>query len=613
MSAIKFNHPFLNSLLERTNTILNKTGIWASSIWNKKQEEVSARQSYKRLAQPLVRSLEQKLKAFEETLSKFDWPVDNLPWHKSTLTRLDPLLENKIKAVTPGQIILPYKYFSRGFSPHTTCNIPTGDYKFTLSLNGKSQTLTVSITEGQTNAEVLEAVKDAINESSLPVQAEIVHHYTPYQQLDSPSLGHILAISVNPPYAEQKLEIKDTKGLLLNKLGLYSVDGPISGARTTAYLLQGRRVASPSLFTSSAFAANDEIDWEIKKYSFNIKLNDETTEISLFVVDKATWDEARTLAQDQQALVKDTADWESKVNQLTFGSSEIDDNTTWASLISQISGQGLVVFTDSTYQDLLSGLVRYVNSSLSSIQADVNEREVPNFSLDQLLFSPKLFLEFNLKEPKLGDRMYLEDGQGSPLELLGMKSTARPGSDAVLNINGQTRRAPANWFAEDKGRLTIELEDVFGQSLPLSIVQAMEEIHARLNEVIQAYNDLLEFLQKDKELFDEELISDWKKPVNDLETDLTWLGIQKTKEKGLLWISGDRFWQALGENKVRAKRILLDEGKGLIPKWEDMVSYMNKKGLESFLLPATAYVDHYPPWRKSLDNELKENLLDLFE
>ena len=613
MSAIKFNNPFLNSLLEGTNSILNKTGLWASSIWNKQQEKVSARQSYKRLAQPLVRSLEQKLKAFEETLNKFEWPVDDLPWYKSTLTRLDPLLENKIKAVTPEQITLPYQYFSRGFSPHTTSSIPAGEYKFTLSLNGQAETLTLSISDDQTNAEVLETVKDAINDSSLPVQAEVVHQYAGHQKIDSPSVGHILAISVNPPYQEEELAIKDTKGLLLKKLGLYSVTGPISGATTTTYLVQARRLASSSLFSSSAFDGGAEIGWEIQKYTFNIKLNDETTEVAIYVVDEDTWNEARELAQDEQARVKDTTDWETKVKKLTFDSSEIDDNTTWNSLVSSMTSEGIVVFSDTTYEELFASLARYINSTFPSIDTSVVTRKIPDYSLDEVIYTDRTFLEINLTDPKLGHRLSLIDGNGQPLYTLNMKATAIPGSDALLNINGQTREAPANWFSEDKGRLSITPEDIYGQPLPLTVVQAMEEIHTRLNDVIQAYNDLLKFLQKDKDIFNQTLISNWQKPVNDLETDLAWLGIQKTSEDELLWINGDRFWQALGEDKNRAREILTDETKGLIPEWENMISYMNKKGLEFFLLPATAYIDQFPPWQKTLENEMNTKLLDLIE
>jgi len=599
MSNIKFINPFLTRLFEGTNSILNKTGLWASSIWAQKEQRNRAKKSYLRLAKPFVLSLEQKLNGLQDALDKFDWPADGLPWYKSTLTRADSTLQDKVKATTPHQIIPPYQYLSRGFPANRTANIPAGTYRFSLKINGREQTLSITISDGQTYAKILDTVKSAINASSLPVQAETVHHYSPYQEVDSPSLGRILAISVNQPYADQKLEIKDTKGLLLKKLGLHPVNEPIPGAKIKTYLLQGRSINSPSLYTSSGFSANREINWGIKKYTFSINVAQTTTDISIFVVDKNTWEEVQILAQDPQALVKDTADWETKVSNLTFDSSQIGDNATWASIISQLSGQGLVVFPESTYEDLLSGLARHINSSLTNVLVNVNKRDVPDYSQDKTLYTSKLFLEVNLKEPKIGQRMYLEDGNNSPLDLLGMKSTARPGSDAILNFNGHTYTSASNRFGQDRGKVNIELKKVFGQVLPLKIVQAMEEVHDRLGEVIHAYNDLLLFLRKDEDIFEKELISDWEKPANDLKTDLDWLGIQKTKEKGLLWINGDRFWQALGEDKHRVKRILLDETKGLIPKWKNMVSYMNKKGLESFLLPATAYVDHYPPWKKN--------------
>jgi len=243
--------------------------------------------------------------------------------------------------------------------------------------------------------------------------------------------------------------------------------------------------------------------------------------------------------------------------------------------------------------------------------AEVIEADRPYYEVEgERLTGEGLYLKVSAASPKIGERLVLTDGDDGFLSSLNMTSSAWPGTDARMRINGEERVSETGTFSLDKGRLTVDLDSVFGESLPLRVVSALEEIETGLGDVIASYNDLRTFLVKNGDLFKSELIDPWREPLEDKAVDLEWMGLKEAGQDKTVWFNRDDFYSALGQDADRSKDTLLGD-LGLVSSWRDTASLIREAGPAEYLVSANSLEDLEPPAFEEFDLERKARLLDL--
>ncbi|WP_319777337.1 hypothetical protein [Maridesulfovibrio sp.] len=548
--------------------------VFPGSYWEERFSRAALKNKYELTAPSAAMEVQSKVKSLSETLASFRWPDQGFGLSSSRLVVNDPFLDNKISASLTNKDNFQryYRYYSRGFSGEAETSLDAGTYKFDMALGSSSRHLEVDVSEGMTNDELLEAVRDAVNDSSLPVQARIFKQNAVGSNPDDLlGIGSALAFSVNTAYvvteenrgdstqdleSANKLSFSDSSGHLISNLKLYATGKPIGPAEEGLYNLSGAFAGGPSQFLSKSFDANATTSIAAGDYSIDYNIGAESGSIDFYVEAGDDWDTVLTRIANSAASTSD------KIN------AEVVD----ARLVSP-------VYTGDDYY--------LIDGKAVSITA-VN--------------------------PKIGERLELEPGSG--LEVLGLNATAHPGADAQMTINGYREvRAPGE-FALDHGRVTVELDGNFGESLPLRVVDAVTEMEKNVGLVTDGYNDLRKAILPAADLFREGFADLWRDPVSDNETDLEWMGLKEAEEDKLLWFDSDAFYDALLADPAKVRELLEDEDDGLFTRWQDVNDKVIENTVSSYLIPETSLPGPWlpePSPRTELELEVKRELVDTFE
>ncbi|GKT30155.1 hypothetical protein ADUPG1_001402, partial [Aduncisulcus paluster] len=143
-----------------------------------------------------------------------------------------------------------------------------------------------------------------------------------------------------------------------------------------------------------------------------------------------------------------------------------------------------------------------------------------------------------------------------------------------MTINGFTEiRAPGE-FALDQGRVKVNLEEGFGGSLPLRVVDAVTEMEKNVGLITDGYNDLRKSIL----------------PAEDLSArvNLEWIGLKEAEEDKLLWFDSDAFYDALLSDPDKVREMLEDEEDGLFTRWQDVNDEVIENKVSSYLIPETS-------------------------
>ncbi len=518
--------------------------------------------------------VQSKVKSLSETLASFRWPDQGFALSSGRLVVNDPFLNNNITSSLTHKDDYQryYRYYSRGFIGEAETSLDAGTYKFNMALGSSSKGIEVEVTDRMTNDELLEAVRDAVNDSSLPVQAHIFKQNAIGANPDDlMGTGSALAFSVNTAYvvtaenkgestqdlaAANKLSFSDTSGHLISNLDLYATQEPIGPAKEGLYNLSNAVAGGPSQFLSKAFDVNADTTLTAGDHTIDYTIGAESGTINLHVDADDDWDTVLTRIANAASSTSD----------------KIDAEVVDAKLVSP-------VYTGDDYY--------LIDGKAVSITA-VN--------------------------PKIGERLELEPGSG--LDVLGLNVTAHPGDDAQMTVNGFTEvRAPGE-FALDRGRVTVELENGFGGSLPLRVVDAVTEMEKNVGLITDGYNDLRKAILPAEDLFREGFADLWRDPVSDNEIDLEWIGLKEAEEDKLLWFDSDAFYDALLADPDKVRELLEDEEDGLFTRWQDVNDDIIENKVSSYLIPETSLPGPWlpePSPRTELELEVKRELVDTFE
>ncbi|WP_320173473.1 hypothetical protein [Maridesulfovibrio sp.] len=571
--------------------------VFPESYWEDRFSRAALKNKYELTAPSVAMEVQSKVKSLSETLAAFRWPDQGFGLSGARLVVNDPFLDNKISSsITPKGDLQRYnRYYSRGFTGEDLTTLDPGYYKFDMSLGYNRSSidldLSSSVSEGQdlpwghiknqlvvqitsdmTNDEVLEAVRDAVNDSSLPVQARIIKQNAVGSNPDDLlGTGSALAFSVNTAYvvtegsdgvgpenfeALNKLSFDDTSGHLISHLKLYATQKPLGPAEEGLYNLSNAVAGGPSQFLSKAFDVNAGTTLTAGDHSIDYTIGSESGTIYFSVEDGDDWDTVLTRIANAASSTSD------KIH------AEVVD----AKLVSP-------VYTGDDYY-----LIDGKSVSITAVN------------------------------PKIGERLELEPGSG--LDALGLNVTARPGSDAQMTINGFTEiRAPGE-FALDRGRVKVNLEEGFGGSLPLRVVDAVTEMEKNVGLITDGYNDLRKAILPAEDLFREGFADLWRNPVTDNKVDLEWIGLKEAEEDKLLWFDSDTFYDALLSDPDKVREMLEDEEDGLFTRWQDVNDEVIENKVSSYLIPETSLPGPWlpePSPRTELELEVKRELVDTFE
>ncbi len=558
-----------------------------------------------------VHELNRKLSSLQESLEKFEWPQTMA---RNGMVHLSSGLQNKVQAQVLKEPHPFYQYLSRGFPGTRTTSIPSGEYAVKLELGRNSEEMQINIREGMNYDQVLGAVQDAVNRSRVRAQAWVLNQRYPGQKIPGlGSLGSILAISLDPRFKEQTLTVEDVDGDLLQRLGMQPWDPAFEVPGSKSKMVRSDSIARPSRYSSQAFRPGEDIDWDIEHHVFQINTGLDAEHISIRVVDRSTWEEARDLAGEDHALVKDTQDWEEMVENLTLEPDQIEDDTTWSQVVSWVQTETVVTHPDTDYQDLL----RSVDSHLSrvlDIQSQVVQNKITDYSLSRPVQVDGLRLDIELTNPKVGQRMALTDVQGSALDRLGLNRTAQPGSDGRVQIDSREFVSGGNLFTTARGDLEMELKDTTQRSLPLRTGDSVLGVINRTEEILNRAGELLRFLEKSKNMWKDDLPGMWRDSIQKRLPSLRDIGITPDTDSRGLSLDTEKFSSALRREPSRVHGILMGEQEGLLSEWMENISRNLAAGAKSYLRPHSALEGIWDPSREQTNLELEQrrNLLDFF-
>ncbi|WP_245577015.1 hypothetical protein [Maridesulfovibrio zosterae] len=569
-------------ILDGTNLIKTDTAnkpdslktVFPNSYWKDRFDRAALKNRYELTAPSTAIEVQSKIKTLSETLSAFRWPTDGFGLSDARLIVNDPDLDNKISSsLTPKEDIQRYyRYYSRGFTGESSTSIGAGIYKFNMSLGSDKVSLAVELTNGMDNDAMLEAVQDAVNKSSLPVQARIIKQNAPGANLDDLlGIGSALALSVNTAYvtteqnkgdstqtleSANELSLTDTSGHLISHLKLDATAKPIGSAKEARYDLSGTMSGSPSRFVSKGFDLNAITTLTAGEHSIGFSIGDDSGDFTFTVSEGDTW------------------------------------------------------------EIVLGHIQNAAASSSSKIMAEVVDSRLvsPVYTGEDYYLIDGIAIAITAVNPKIGERLTLEPEAG--LEALGLDKTASPGTDSIMVIDGKAEvRAPGE-FALDYGRVKVELNDNFGDTLPIRVVDAVEEMENRVVLVTDAYNDLRRAILPSEELFREGFADLWRDPVEDNKVNLFWMGLREAEEDNILWFNSDKFYDALLADQDKVQGLLEDEEKGLFTIWQKVNDQVIENKVSSYLIQETSLPGPWlpePSPRTEVELDKNRELVDTFE
>lgn len=548
----------------RSGTTDSVNRLTSTADWLARRQQAH---QYPRLKNSLANSLQNKLISFKKSLDQFAWPNNANPFSKARLAVYSNGLEDKINADIPAkEDVRRYeKYYSRGFTQYLPANLAPGEYELDLSLGSETDTVEVAVTSGMTNREVLEAVVESVNNSTLAVQARAFFQSAPGLQVKGLSkTGSILELSVNQGYPDQDLKISASGQSvhLKNFLDLEATEVPQEPATEQVYSLTATSLARPTAITTRAYDPNQATTLAPGDYSLTLSMGNMTETLNISISSGETWGD----------VLDDLA--------FTIGSSTLAT----AETVDAKRPSGL----DSDNPDL-----QMADGTSLSIQA---------------------------KNPKLGQRLYISGGEISGggtdniVETMGLAKSAYPGSDGRMTVNQEEQIRAPGYFTQDQGRLVIEPESTFGRALPLKVVDALTRLEDNLSDIVAGYNGLKDFFNSNEPYLKSQVAEELAGPIEDNKTDLEWMGMTTTS-KGLVSFDHDRFYQALGQDPDKVGELLQGEG-GLVTEWMKSVNKMLGQGADSYLSAPSAQENRLLPDPEpvtELELDMGRQLVDMLD
>lgn len=533
-----------------------------AALWQADFAERFAAKRAGRLSNLLAQALETRLKDLASAIEAVAWPRTNGPLAEARLAVPEDSLAGYLTAeARSGDAAVPYdRLVSRGFSPGRSAPVAAGSYALTLGLGRERETVQLDVAKGDTAREVLAGLAEAVNAARLPVEARVLTQTSPGSRLPgSTGRGDLLVLSVNEARSAEALSVRDASGHLARALDLAALPPARGPAATRRYDLVGSSPAKPTTYVSRDFDPGATTDLPAGTYTIGWSFGAAAGSIEVPVRAGQTWDEVlQTLA--------------SRLN------SSQDKARAQSARVER-------PYYDPRLADMASR--RRVELGVTAGAGRPGER-------------------LSLSE----DRKLSPDGTSGLLERLGLTVTASPGVDGRLVVNGDTLvRSPGN-FERDAGRLTMDLEQAFGDRRTLRVEPLSQALPQALQAVFAAYGELTGLLGQDAELFDQELAASFTRPAADLSAELAGDGVTVLAQGRSARLDPRRFLAALAADPDGLRQRLLGPG-GLISVWETSARQALAAGTKDLLAPASAFTARLGRAEAALANDLSALLLDL--
>jgi flagellar capping protein FliD len=509
-------------------------------------------QRYQQLKKPLVRTLERKLLAFQKALAQFQWP------DTGSMTMAPEQLAKRIETSLPpdGERERTVKHVSRGFEPTHPVNLDAGAHEFVLQQGGSTDVIAIDVEDDWTNADMLDAVSQAINDSDLPAHAEVVTQAAPEQRVEGlMATGQALVVTLNQAEQDQAVALRDTSGHLILGLDLKTLETPLFSAEQGVHYLQGSQAYRPTTYSTPAFDPEKTTSLSAGTHSIDYAIGQANGAVTFNVEEDDTWEEVLSNVADA-------------VN----------------------SSQGYMVA--ETFDQQRSVILE--NGDASQYTAD------------------GVALRIEAYQPKRGNRLSLS---GDVVDSLNM-TMAYPGTDAHMTIDGEEKVRSPGVFAADEGRLLMALSDSFGETLPLRVVSSLDRLETAMADIVNAYNDLRKTLVRNTDLLEEGFADRWRAPLQAEAVELRSIGLQEFGKNDEVWLNRDKLHTALAERPDAARRLLLDGPNALVTTWEAATDGVLAQGVQHALIPATqasAEVLEEPSPRTENQLAKGHHLLDLYD
>lgn len=420
-------------------------------------------------------------------------------------------------------------------------------------MDGRTETLSVTLTGADTNAQVLEKVAAALNAADIPVQAQSLFQSSPGQRVEqSLATGQILSVGLNPGLTTGELSLRDTQGHLLQALGLDSVPVSTEPARIAVHTLRGDLTATVTSFTSKTLDPNAASGMAAGTYTLN-------------------WD----MGPDSGTVTVDVA-------------------------------------AGDTWRAVLDRLANRINMEQERFQAGTAERERTVYTGDgKVLRTTGLGLTITAGLTAPGEHLSLSGADAASqnmLTALGLNATAQPSKDGKMVVDGDSQTRQPGIFDADKGHVRMTLEEPFCETLPLRVTDSLDLLEQGLSDVVTAYNGLHDLLTRQEQDYLPGLGRDWQQLLRD-RPGLRGLGLRESGPENALWLDAGTFYTALGQDP-EGVQALLSGPDGLLTAWSTMAARDLDEDPERFLaretLPAPEPLDE-------MNLERGRRLVDLLE
>ncbi len=635
MAGIRSIH---SALLQGTLQRMRGESLSALDRWKERFTDSQARERYGRVADPLLGALDRKLSAFETSLTNFQWPGKDSPWSGARLAVADTRAAGKLHTALyyDDDIIPRYKYISADVNPVEAHALDQRDYSMRLTLGGAQETVSVPVTEAEkTWGDVLAAVETAINNASLPVQAQVVTQLSPGARIPGVAkVGTMLALYVDPGRSSQDLEL-DRRDVLTRTLNFDQAPQPSRPqAEAKRYDVAGKRAASPTAYVSSVFDPNADAGLSAGQYALEWSLGDASGTIWAAVDQGATYQEALEAVARAVNLGQDVfrAEVARVPRQAIAGSPPqriVDEGVVLTIRASDPKERERLFFGlphAKDFWDFSVGLPPQPENG--PYIADVNTVSGAGYAVGNVYVRDNL--SWIGAAPEQGRSYYIDaqrksytydgsqwtDAQAYNLAgTLGLGKTARPGVDGHMEINGREQTSATSTFSADRGALHLGLDSSFGETLPVKVVEAMEAMDRQVGDAVNGYNGVRSVLLKDPKMWEPDAGARWRDAVQARRADLSWLGFMESGPGKLLWVDADQFWKAVLSDPDRAKAVLtadVQPYKGLLTEWSETNDGLRRHGLETLLADPSALQDTEPPWGRVERNEEDDTLLNLY-
>lgn len=621
---------------------------------SQKYEQAELAKRYDRLSPVLGQSLRNRLLAFRDAIDAFSYPSGDSPLFDGRLAVKGREADGKLSLTLPdeGEAVSYYKKYSSGFDRNAATDLASGEYEVTMTLGGKSDSLTVDVGDDWTNGDVVQAFADAVNGSELGVRAHVVNQSYAGQHVPGQlATGLSVALSVNASRPDQDVSLSNVKGHLLSEFDFRQADDPVGPAEVQEFQFRDGNPGRVSSFRTSTFDPRADTTINPGRYEMTWSMGEDSGTFGIAVSEGDTWSEVLDGLVSSVNGVQDRFRAEKVQTQVPAGI-EGRDLTTEAEYVRftpvdpkvgerlSLGSNGHQLSGDfSVTQDATSNYIATIGEDQydalntgTKVRVSTTDALPGGLSagtdyyairLDPDQYGYRIAFAASEADAEAGNAITLTDAgsgtlsvtaQGPGVSTFGIK-TAWPGTDTRVSVDGRDYTVePEGVLSLDNGRVLADVEGSFPGALPASVVEPMQRMEETLGEAVAEYNNLRSFVVANQDLFRGGLAEMWRGPLAERMGTLSQAGFSEIGERRLLQVAFDDFFKEVVA-KPETMRNTVAGTDGLLPDWRKAIDDVLDNE-DDWLIPETSITDTlYPPPEPLTETalETKSRLVDLLD